>query len=354
MWGICLKKYEIESFLKSFFLFFLSQTLLVGGLFFINYQKEIQTLNETLFSKMRVCSYTLACEEFAIDFVPQKGFEPYKLYTSNTELSAYFPIGGSEKNYLKLYLTQEKYRQKVVTLQKTLLRNFVLVLLVIALLSFVFSLYALSPLRNALRLTEEFIKDILHDFNTPLTTLRLNLDMLQAQLPQEVKIQRAHNAIQNILNLQNNLRAYLHSHTLQKERFDLAVFLKQRVALLEKNYQDITFDVAVDSLELFTNKDAFGRIIDNLLSNAAKYNTQGGNVTLSLHNTQLLIQDTGKGIRNPSKVFQRFYKEQERGIGIGLHIVKKLCEELGIEIDIKSEIGTGSTILLTITPLIQK
>ncbi len=72
---------------------------------------------------------------------------------------------------------------------------------------------------------------------------------------------------------------------------------------------------------------------------------------LRMQNSVLYIEDTGKGIKNPSKVFERFYKEQERGIGIGLHIVKKLCEELGIEITLQSEIGQGTSFFLNLKPL---
>ena len=315
----------------------------------------MQTLDEQLFSKMRVCSYTLVCDEFDIDFVPKKGIEAYRLYKSDGELSAYFTIPGSENNFLKLYLPIEKYHQKLASLQKTLLIRFVVVLVVIAVLSFLFSLYALFPLRNALRLTEEFIKDILHDFNTPLATLRLNIEMLKTKLPQDTKILRAQNAIQNILNLQSNLKAYLQSHTLQKEVFELREFLQERVELIEKNYKEIRFEVNIPPhYKIYTNKDAFGRVVDNLLSNGAKYNTQGGSVIVTLEDGKLVIEDTGKGIQNPSKVFERFYKEQERGIGIGLHIVKKLCEELGITIEVESELQKGSRFILYIDSLKHK
>jgi hypothetical protein len=80
VWGIFLKKVEKESLIKSFLLFFISQSLLLGALFAINYQKEIQTLDEQIFSKMRICSFDLKCREFHIDFVPKTNQELYKLY----------------------------------------------------------------------------------------------------------------------------------------------------------------------------------------------------------------------------------------------------------------------------------
>ena len=53
-----------------------------------------------------------------------------------------------------------------------------------------------------------------------------------------------------------------------------------------------------------------------------------------------------KAKKNTKKIFQRFYKEQDRGVGVGLHIVKKLCDELKIDIEIESEVGIGSRFIL--------
>ncbi len=349
MWGIFLKKVEKESLLKSFFLFFFSQSLLIGALFFIDYQKEIQTLDEQIFSQMRICSFDLQCKEYGIDFVPKDEHELYKLYKNHNELHSYFTIPNSQNNYLKIYLKKSRYNAKVDTLKQSLLLQFLLLEIIIALLSFGFALYALSPLRNALRLTEEFIKDILHDFNTPLSTLRLNISMLKSKFGETTQIKRIENSIANILNLQSNLRSYLNSHVSQKEQFELYDFLQERVNLISSNYKTIHFSMEPMNVKLFTNKDAFSRIIDNLLSNAAKYNKNNGTVNIRYKENTLIIEDSGKGIKNPKRIFERFYKEQERGIGIGLHIVKKLCEELKIKIAVESQIGKGTLFYLNLT-----
>lgn len=325
---------------------------MAGALFLLNYQKELQSLDETVFSKMRLCSFSLQCKEFQYDFVPKKEYELYRLYKNESELSAYFSIPNSTKNALKIYLPKEKYMQEVRTLQKELLWNFFIVVFIIAILSFFFALYALSPLRKALHVTEEFIKDILHDFNTPLSTLRLNVSMLKSETGENTKIERIENAVQNILNLQANLRAYLHSHVTQKEQLVLKEFLKERINLIESNYRDISFHTEIPAVVLHVNKDSFTRIIDNLISNAAKYNQKEGKVFIRFSDNILSIEDTGKGIQNPKRVFERFYKEQERGIGIGLHIVKKLCEELDIAVSVQSEVGKGTVFTLNLKNII--
>jgi len=60
-------------------------------------------------------------------------------------------------------------------------------------------------------------------------------------------------------------------------------------------------------------------------------NTNNGFIKIKLSNKQLSISNSSYGIKNPSRIFERFYKENERGIGIGLHIVAQLCTELNIE-----------------------
>jgi signal transduction histidine kinase len=348
-----LKSVEKEAFVKSFFLFFFSQALLLSALFFLNYQKEQQTLDEQIFSQMRICSFSLKCKEFFIDFVPKKDQELYKLYKTPKELSSYFSIPNSQKNYLKIYLPKEHYSKKLQEIAWQLFLLYFVVLVCIAVLSVFFSLYSLRPLRDALRLTEEFIKDILHDFNTPLSTLRLNLAMLQKECPANNKLTRATNAIQHILNLQSNLRSYLHAHANQKEHFFLKDLLEQRVDLLHENYKDRTVELTIDAgVQLYANKDAFIRIVDNLLSNALKYNKKNGCVSVDFYQENLIITDTGKGIKNPKRVFERFYKEQERGIGIGLHIVKKLCDELEIPISVESKQDKGSKFILNLSNII--
>ena len=299
---------------------------------------------------MKVCSYDLKCDEFSIDFVEKKKQDFYTLYKKDGALQAYFPIADADLFVLKLEFSHAKYEKLHEQIRDEMLLNFALVMLVVLVLSVLFSIYALSPLRSALLLTQEFIKDILHDFNTPLASLRLNTSMLKKDDTNKTKIQRIEQAVQNVLDLQENLRSYLHNHEMQQEVFDIKELIIQRVDNIQKTYPDINFEVNMDATHIQINKEAYTRIIDNLLTNAAKYNKKDGFVKISYDNVKdtLSIQDSGKGIKNPKRIFERFYKEQDRGIGIGLHIVKKLCDELSIDIAVHSEVGVGTIFALTL------
>lgn len=345
-----MNRVEVESFVKSFLLFFISIGLLISFLFYSNYTKELSNLDNELFSKMKVCSYDLKCEEFDINFVDKKEQNFYELYKKDNSLQAYFPISGANDFIMEFTYTSEDYKKLISTLKKDILAQYSLVIVIVLILSVLFSLYSLHPLRSALFLTQEFIKDILHDFNTPLSILRLNSSMLVKDELNKSKIERIELSVQNVLDLQENLKSYLHNHELQKEYFDMRELVQERVDFLEKSFPSIKFKVDMPITHVQTNKEAMKRILDNLLSNAAKYNKKDGFVSVSydLDKERLNIEDSGIGIENPKRIFDRFYKEGERGIGIGLNIVKKLCDELNIDIKVKSELGVGSTFSLTL------
>nr|WP_228135529.1 ATP-binding protein [Halarcobacter anaerophilus] len=95
-----------------------------------------------------------------------------------------------------------------------------------------------------------------------------------------------------------------------------------------------------------SNKNALERIFDNLLTNACKYNKKKGEVRIFAKDNKVFIEDTGVGIKSVNRVFERYYKENDRGLGIGMNIVKKLCESLNIEIKIKSKVGEGTKVEL--------
>lgn len=313
--------------------------------------KEIQTLDERVFSEMRICSFDLACEKYKINFVLTQDRELYRLYKTPQALSSYFAIPNSTLNSMEIYYPVEKYNLELKEILKESLISLFFAMSAVLIFSILFSLYTLYPLRNALHLTQEFVKDILHDFNTPLSTLRLNASMLDKEGIKSAKISRIQKSVQTILNLQENLRAYLNNTALQKEELDLGELITHRLEILSISYGRLHLQNRVAKRVVFTNRDAFTRIIDNLLSNAAKYNKEDGTVEVYMEDRDnvLCIKDSGKGIKNPAKVFDRFYKEQDIGIGIGLHIVKKLSQELGIELKIKSAINQGTTFYLKLS-----
>jgi len=350
-----LRRAEKESLLKSFSVFFVSLGSLSAILLYGEYVKLQHDLKESILTEMRLCSYDLKCAQFQFDFVPLKSQK--LLYEPNEtpqEFFALFPIPKNNTYALKLSLSQEHYQQRNDHLQERMVIHVLWALVIVFIVSILFSLYALYPLRRALRLTEEFSRDILHDLNTPLSSLRLNVGLLKSSPENEKKIDRINRSIDTIVALGDNLRNYLEEHENLKERVDVSALLYEKKQLYEKLYPHLTYHLGGSSMIVNSYPDGMKRIFDNLLSNASKYNSEKGEVSIRLYpeSMRVIIEDTGRGIKHPEKVFDRFYKENERGLGIGLHIVKKLCDQMKIKIWIESSIGTGTKVILDFSKIV--
>jgi signal transduction histidine kinase len=319
-----------------------------------NYQNGIRSIDDKIKSQMKVCSFDLKCEDLKLDFVPATAQKEERDFYKEGDIYSYFRVPTADNYLMKVILPREKYQEKITILKKETISDFLLYSFVIALLSLLLSLYALFPLKRALKLNEEFVKDILHDFNTPIASMVINFKLFKKEIGPNKKIDRIENNIETLLRLQNNLQTFLKGMETQQERFNLNELLKKRVAYFQVLYPDIGYTVRPSNILLLANKDAFIRIIDNILSNAGKYNTHGGKVEVIMEGSKLIIRDNGIGIKKPKKVYDRFYTERERGIGIGLHIVKKLCDALGIIIDLKSEVGSGTKVILDLKRVIVK
>ena len=343
-----MKTYELESFLKSFLIFFLLLEVLLAIYFWNEYQSKKIDIEDKIHVEMKLCAFTLQCEGLTTDFVDKAEDREENILYKDGDFYAYFKVPTAEKYLMKVMYPKVNYIPRVERLEKYFYKKFWYYSLFAALVSLLFSIYALFPFQRALRMNEEFVKDILHDFNTPISSMLINLKIFKREIGDNEKIQRLENNIQSILSLQDNLRIFLKGVPAQSESFSLKDLVENRVLYFRELYADIHYRISVENTVLKTNKDAFTRIIDNLLSNAGKYNIANGDVHIVLQENNLTILDTGKGIKKPKKVFDRYYKEQDRGIGIGLHIVKKLCDELIIPIDIQSKENEGTKIGLNL------
>ena len=347
-----MKTYEWESLLKSFFIFFILLEVLLVINFWHEFQDRTLQLEEKIETELKLCAYTIQCNGLITDFVEKDKDKEENILYKDGDFFSYFKVPTVKKYLMKVTFPRKNYLTRVEKLEEILYEKLLLYTVVAAFISLLFSFYALMPLRRALRLNEEFVKDILHDFNTPISSMRINLKLFKREIGENRKIERLENNIETILSLQNNLQIFLKGISTQSEHFDLKELLKSRIKYFMILYPDIDYTITMESTKLESNKDALTRILDNLLSNAGKYNRKNGSVSITMEGKYLSIQDTGKGIRDPSKVFDRYYKEQERGIGIGLHIVKKLCDELHIVPTIKSSREGGTKLLLDLTLLI--
>ncbi len=351
--GTFLRRVEIESFIKSFLLFFISLSSVIWFLNHQTHKSQLHELEDTIFAQMQIASLSKNTQRFTKKIIPKQNDMTLGIfYTGKKDIFVLFNNKENNNSVIKISypLKSLDYDENIIF--KRSLKSFLQSLIVIFILSIAFSLYALYPFKKYLKLTDEFIKDILHDFNTPISTIRLNVSLLKRKIDNK-NLQRIEGGIETVLNLQNNLKEYLEDDIKESEKFNIKEVITQRVEFIQGAFPHIDFNMDIEDKIAYCYKDGFIRILDNILSNACKYNKKNGSVTLTLGKDNILkIQDTGTGIKNPKKIFKRFYKETSRGLGIGLHLVKKLSKKMEIPLHVDSKLGIGTTFKLNLRTLI--
>ena len=250
--------------------------------------------------------------------------------------------------YLLVTKDMVKYKVELYRIKMNIIAMQVLLLMLFAYLSYMLSKRALLPMQDAIVKLDNFAKDIIHDINTPVTAMFLNIKLLESkeQLQESKPLQRIKRSLEDIGNLQKNLSALLQEETMILQKESLFDIVSEVVATHRKIYPEIRFILVSNEVYVMVNKDTLKQIIINLLSNASKYNVKDGYVKIYMQEQKLCIEDGGIGIKNPEMIFERTYKEHSSGYGIGLDIVKRLCDAMAIEISVSSKLGEGSVFSL--------
>jgi two-component system, OmpR family, sensor kinase len=208
----------------------------------------------------------------------------------------------------------------------------------------------LKPMRDALHLLDRFIKDTTHELNTPVTAIITNIEMIDKSLLDEKlakKINRIEIGAKTISNIYEDLTFVTLNNQIisNNENINLSEVLKQRVDFFSSlaTIKKIKFNLKIkDEIFLVCDMKKISKLIDNLISNAIKYNKIAGSITVFLDETGFSIEDTGKGIskENIDILFERYtrFDKSVGGFGIGLNIVSLIAKEYDLKIEVESQI----------------
>lgn len=226
----------------------------------------------------------------------------------------------------------------------------------IVLLSFGLILYLLfsKPLLEPLFKSDEnlqkAVKETIHELNIPVSTIDLNVKMLKKNISDEKSLKRLNRiqeASDNLLKLYEQME-YSIKKELDKidyQECDIKTLIEESLKKFDDIKNDITIDLHIKECLLKCDKNGFEKVVDNLISNAIKYNKPKGFIKISFQETTLSIENSGKSIdtKNLFMVFDKYYQESDtnNGFGLGLNIVKEYCDKNAIEIKIEpKEQGT--------------
>jgi two-component system phosphate regulon sensor histidine kinase PhoR len=233
-------------------------------------------------------------------------------------------------------------------------------------------LHDITEIRRLEKIRSEFVANVSHELKTPLTSLKGFAETLLDGAMYDEKTCRSFLKI--IYDESDRL------HRLISDILDLSKIEQQRLPLKPQplNVTDVIYETVetvqetIHKKHLHLNlpdkkevvieaeKDRLQQIILNLVTNAAAYTPEGGNIDIELYDkgkeVDIVIRDTGIGISKQDlpRIFERFYRvdkarsRQSGGTGLGLAIVKHLVESHHGAIHVESEEGKGTEFTITL------
>lgn len=196
---------------------------------------------------------------------------------------------------------------------------------------------------------KQFIKNSVHEINTPLAIIRTNIDLLKMKIPDNSYITNIESGSKIIQYIYDDL-----SYTIKKDRvvyekeyLEFSKILKERIDFFEEivKSNSLYFIKNIeDDVYLKFNQTELQRIIDNNLSNAVKYSFSRSPIFVKLtylndDEIEFSVTTNSKKIENIDKIFDDFYRENSArgGFGLGLKIVKEICDKNFVIIGILSD-----------------
>lgn len=219
---------------------------------------------------------------------------------------------------------------------------------------------------------KEFVANVSHELKTPLTSIKTYSEtMLEQELDEESK-----QKFMNVILTEANRMTRLVSDLLQltkfdykkvawnKIEFDITELTKQicekHKIQADKKNQVLECYVTSNVPEVYGDRDGIERVITNIITNSIKYTPEGGNIKVYVgavyDDAYIKIIDNGIGIPKEDlpRVFERFYRVDKArsremgGTGLGLPIAKEIIEANGGSIDIKSDTGKGTEVIIKV------
>jgi len=276
--------------------------------------------------------------------------------------SAYLIVKLPQERYFGAsYLIVKNELSFAVVYEKVMLILFSVVILVF-ILSMLFLQTFAKPFKRVNEKLDNFIKDSVHEINTPLSIINVNIDLYNRKNEPNKYMQRMKAAAKVLANIYNDMDYLIKYEQLanEKENIDMAAFLKDRIEYFSEvaRMKKILINSKIETCSTIEmNPKQLQRVIDNNISNAIKYSYENAEIDISLYmkdgKCHMSFQDYGVGIKNVDEIFSRYYREDvsKGGFGIGLNIVKSIIDAQNIELKIDSSLGKGSTFLY-IFPLI--
>jgi len=195
---------------------------------------------------------------------------------------------------------------------------------------------------------KEFLRYTVHETNTPLSVILTSIELYEMKNKKDRQLSKIEAAAKNIFNIYDDLSYLVKKDQVEypKVSIELVSYLNARieffrdVAMLSKI--DFEYSSQLEKAYIYFNETKLQRIVDNTITNAIKYTL--AKEIVSLHVKQIgihvifSVSSKSKIIKNTEKIFDAYYRESDnmKGFGLGLQLVKNICQEDNVNIDIES------------------
>ncbi|PHS37140.1 MAG: two-component sensor histidine kinase [Sulfurovum sp.] len=253
-------------------------------------------------------------------------------------------------NISYVVVQSNRLNEKVQALKESVWILSVFAFLVIIIIAWVLSKIFMKPLNKRVMQIERFINDVTHELNTPITSLSMSTD--QVLKAGECTPKTLNNISISTKQLYDIYRSLTYLNFNHKEEISEPLDLKE---VLEKSIEyyrplaeikRIDFEVDLEETRCIITTSQLTLLLGNLIGNAIKYSSPRSTITISLKNRVLKIIDEGIGIdqTKQKEIFEKFKRgtDYSGGFGVGLSIVKSICDEYNIKIELDSLLEKGT------------
>jgi len=202
--------------------------------------------------------------------------------------------------------------------------------------------------QNLLASQKQFLKYAVHETNTPLSVIMGNIELYEMQHGKNKYVTNIEVALKNLCSIYDDLSYLVKKDQIQypKHPLDLGDYVRSRVeffsTVAQRANAQFIFDIPKSQMIILFNESKLQRIIDNTLTNAIKYSHENEDIYIVLEKKEdtysLKISSHAKMIQEPKKIFEEYYREElsKDGFGLGLNLVKRICTEENVTVDVQS------------------
>ncbi|CAI6164174.1 MAG: Adaptive-response sensory-kinase SasA [uncultured Sulfurimonas sp.] len=357
--------------------------LLVPLFSYFTYMKHVHSIENELLLKEKSLLIIKAMQDYnqAEDFFEYPRYKTFKSGLYNESFKPIFSLLDYNLKYFKdgyhlddnhayiiVNLPNKRYfGAKYLIVKNTIsfasvYEKILMILFAIVIFVFILSVFFLrsfaKPFQKMNKQLDNFIKDSMHEINTPLSIINVNIDLYNRKNTQNKYMQRMKAAAKVLSNIYDDMD-YLIKHErliYEKNEINIKKFLTERIEYFSEVARMKNLIIKSELQEcasVYMNEKQLQRVIDNNISNAIKYSYENSTIDISLYmkddRCHLGFQDYGVGIKKTEKIFSRYYREDtsKGGFGIGLNIVKSIINKENIDLHIESEPKKGTLFLYT-------